>query len=51
MALSFTKPYYPKCLRNGSAEATAWLEYASDEPSGCWMKSEDANKAYEAVVR
>ena len=23
MALSFIQPYYPKCLRNGSVEATA----------------------------
>ena len=25
MALSFTQPYYPKRLRNGSTEVTAWL--------------------------
>ena len=34
MDLSFTKPYYPKRLRNGSAEATAYWQYVSDEPSG-----------------
>ena len=28
--LSFTKPSYPKCLLNGSTEATACLQYASD---------------------
>ena len=33
MALSFTQPYYPKRLRNGSAEVTACLEYASGVPS------------------
>ena len=32
MALSFTQPYYLKCLRNGLVEATVYLEYVSDEP-------------------
>ena len=40
------KPYYPKCLRNDSAEATACLQYAFGEPLGCWMNSEDAIKTY-----
>jgi len=51
MILSFTQPYYAKRLLNGSAEVTAYLEYASGEPSGCWMDSEDAVKPYQAVVR
>ena len=50
ITLGFTQPYYLKGLRNGSAEGTVYLQYASGVPSGCWMNSEDAIKAYKAAV-